>query len=344
MNQTWQQFLSQHGAHIEHNTVTHFDTVAAEIKLAAQGNVIADLSHIGLIKAEGPEAQTFLHNQFTNDLSALTDLQSQLSAYCNPKGRILSLFRVFMREGVYYLAMPQTLLEATLKRLRMFVMRSQVTLSDASDDMASFGISGPHVEFLLQAQIGSIPAKVDMVIQTGSVTLLRIPGPYPRFEIHGAVENLIPFWKTLTAAARPVGAAAWQWLDIQAGMPMVLPQTVEAFVPQMVNLQAVNGLNFKKGCYPGQEIVARMQYLGTLKRRMFKLTAATNTPPLPGDPIYINDGTAERKVGEIVAAQPSPAGGVDALAVIEIEAGKQPVFLHSGAITPIQLGDLPYSI
>ncbi|MBI3772698.1 MAG: folate-binding protein YgfZ [Gammaproteobacteria bacterium] len=344
MNQIWQQFLTQHGAHVDHDAVTHFDTVAAEIKLVAKGNVIADLSHIGLIKAEGPEAQTFLHNQLTNDLKALTEHQSQLSAYCNPKGRILTLFRVFMHSGCYYLAMPRDLLEATLKRLRMFILRSQVTLSDASDEMASFGVSGPMVEFLLQAQLGTVPAKVDAAIHTGTVTLLRVPGPYPRFEIHGAVENVIPVWQMLAAGARPVGAAAWQWLDIQAGLPMVLLQTVEAFVPQMVNLQAVNGLNFQKGCYPGQEIVARMQYLGTLKRRMFKLTAATETLPLPGDSIFVHDGASERKAGEIVAAQPAPAGGIDALAVIEIEASKLPLFLQPESKTPLQLQELPYPL
>lgn len=344
MNQTWREFLTQNGAHIEVDTVTHFDTVAEEIKLAAQGTIITDLSHLGVIKAEGTEAQTFLHNQFTNDLKLVTAQHSQLSAYCSPKGRILTLFRVFMRGDCYYLAMPRDLLEATLKRLRMFVLRSKVTLNDAGDEMARFGLAGPQAESLLKAQFGTVPAQVDEAAQAGEVTLLRIPGPHARYELHGPAADLIPLWQAMTATIRPVGISAWRWLDIQAGVPSIFPQTIEAFIPQMVNLQAINGLSFKKGCYPGQEIVARTQYLGKLKRRMFRISAVTDRLPLPGDPILINEDNGERKAGEIVVAVPAATTGLEALAVIESEASDKPLFLFPGQDSPVQITELPYQL
>jgi hypothetical protein len=136
----------------------------------------------------------------------------------------------------------------------------------------------------------------------------------------------------------------WDWLDIMAGIPGVHPETSDAFVPQMANLEIVGGVNFKKGCYPGQEIVARMQYLGKLKQRMYRARFEGNTQPHPGDSIFAPDFPGQ-SAGTVVAAQPAPDNGFDLLAVIQIssaEAGE----LHLGSETgpKLSLQNLPYPV
>jgi folate-binding protein YgfZ len=167
----------------------------------------------------------------------------------------------------------------------------------------------------------------------------------PRFEIHGELEPVIGLWRRLARQANPVGADCWSWLDIQAGVPEVLPETVEAFVPQMVNLEALDGISYKKGCYPGQEVVARMHYLGKLKRRMYRAHASTETVPAPGDNLYSPTET-DQSVGKVVEAQPNPNGGVDLLAVIQIataDAGDVRLAANDDGAR-LEFQDLPYTV
>lgn len=321
------------------------DAVIDDIRAAASTDVIADLSHLGLIRAQGEEAKTFLHGQFTNDLNQLTAERSQLSAYCTPKGRMLALFRVVLRDDGYYLSLPQETLEATLKRLRMFVLRSKVTLDIVTQNCCHLGLAGAGSEAHLNAVLGFTPPQTaDDVIHQNGISLIRIAGPTPRFELIAPASERQGLWTALSARCRPVGAAAWDWLDIRAGLPTIRAGTVEEFVPQTVNLQAINGLSFKKGCYPGQEIVARMQYLGKLKRRLYLAHVEADTPPAPNAPIYSHETSGARITGHVVNAQPAPAGGIDLLAVIEIEASIQPLHLETATGPLLRLESLPYPV
>ena len=287
MNSEWQTFLQQQQATLDGDQVVDFGDATQERQAVESGNVLADLSHLGLIAASGNETVSFLQGQFTNDVQQVTAQHSQLTAYCNPKGRMLASMRLFRREDRYFLSLPRSVLEPTLKRLRMFVLRSDVTLEEASDEMARFGLAGPDAESLLGARLPTLPANVDEVVQHAQLSVIRIPGLQARFEIHGPPSELTALWQTLHAdGATPVGHPAWSWLDTVAGVPTVVPETVEAFVPQMANLHSLGGISFTKGCYTGQEVVARMHYLGKLKRRMYRAHADIETPPAPGEPIY----------------------------------------------------------
>lgn len=316
-----------------------------EFEAVLNKDVAVELSNYGLLKVEGEDAESFLHAQFTNDLQQGVDKErSQLNAYCNPKGRILALFRIFEFDNAFYLSMPQELIEATQKRLNMFVLMSKVTLEDVSADIHQLGVSGPGIEEKLKALVGQPPEAINNVSSSESVSIIRIPGPYPRFLLVGPADEINSLSTKLTTFATEITPNAWELLDIHAAIPVIHQANVEAFVPQMVNLQAIDGLSFKKGCYPGQEIVARMEYLGKLKRRMYLAHSDADELASPGDAIYTHE-TEPRKVGTVVIAQPSPAGGSDLLIVAEIEtAEKQTLHQLENAESSLKLMDLPYPL
>jgi hypothetical protein len=344
VNESWKTFIQDQGATLDGERVQHFGKSAEERRAAAQSNVLADLSDQALIRARGTDTQNFLNGQLSNDIRRLDATHSQLAAWCSPKGRMLVIFRLLRRGDDTLLQLPASLLETTLKRLRMFVLRAKVTLDNADAELASFGISGPDAEKLLRDAAGFAPGEIDGCETRDEITVVRLPGPHPRFEIIAPTDNAMKLWTSLKPKTTPVAPPVWDWLDIMAGIPGVHPETSEAFVPQMANLEIVGGVNFKKGCYPGQEIVARMQYLGKLKQRMYRAHVEGDTLPRPGDSVFAPDFPGQ-SAGTVVAAQPAPDNGFDLLAVIQIssaEAGE----LHLGSETgpKLSLQNLPYPV
>jgi folate-binding protein YgfZ len=320
VNVEWKSFLAAAGATFdEHGRVRRFAEVNAEIAAAAGRDILTELSQLSLIRARGADTQNFLQGQLSNDIRLVDATHSQLSSYNTPKGRMLAILRLFKRDEDYFLQLPAMLADDILKRLRMFVLRSKLTLDNADDELLRFGVSGPAATTRLRAAGVIVPEGQDSCLTHEAVTVLSLPGPHPRFEIIAPLTRAKELWTYLAAHLQPTGPSAWRWLDIQAGIPNVFPGTVEEFVPQMANLGLVGGINFKKGCYPGQEIVARMQYLGTLKQRMYRAHVSVDTAPAPGAKLYAA-GMGEQSVGMVVDAQPAPGGGHDLLAVIQIGA------------------------
>lgn len=316
----WQQYLQQNGAQFEDNVVLHFGSPEQERQAALQGDILTDLSYFGIIKVSGSDAAKFLQGQLTNDVLQVNANQSQLTAWCNPKGRIIVNLRLFKHQGAYYLFLPQASVEMTLKRLRMYILRAAVQLEDVSHQLVRLGIAGEQSTSLIADNLKCIPpAAINASLTLETTTIIRVQGAQPRYLLFTETPQMI--WSPLAQFARPVGAAIWQWLDILAGLPQIVPATSEEFVPQMINYSLIGGVNFKKGCYTGQEIVARMQYLGTLKRRMYLAKIDTTSLPQPGDALYVS--SEPQSVGKIVNAQWHPHGGVVVLAVIQITHAEQ---------------------
>ena len=352
MNTDWNTFLQQAGAVLVEGRVRDFGQPINELQALDNSNILADVSHIGLIAVQGADAATFLQGQLTNDIREVAVIdaatgpahRSQISAYCSPKGRMLACMRIFMRNDIYYLSLPRDILDATLQRLRMFVLRAKVTLTDASDTLVYVGYAGEQAVTTLTTLLGTVPANINDVIYINGLSVLRLPGLSPRFGIIGEAGAVQALWNILHASARPVGAGAWDLLDIRAGIPTVYSTTRDTFIPQMTNLDTIGGISFKKGCYTGQEIVARMHYLGTLKRRMLLAKIATETPPQPGDALYVSGTENLQSIGNIVTAQSSPHGGYETLAVVEIksaDAGK--IHLHDVTGPTLTFAPLPYT-
>lgn len=342
MKPEWQAFLVDAGAALEDQRVASFGNPEREKRIVTVGDILCDLSHWGLIGAHGDEAISFLQNQLSSDVTEVSDSHSQISSYCSSKGRMLACFRLFKRGDTYYLRLPREMLGAILKRLRMFVLRAKVTLEDASDTLVSCGYSGSCAEAELEQALGAYPRGVNDCLHIADVSVLRVPGIHPRFELYGALTEMKKRWDILNVRGSPVGASGWALLDILAGVPNIFPATSDRFVPQMANLDLLGGMSFKKGCYPGQEVIARMRYLGTLKRRMYRLHLSGDTVPRPGDPVFPAEGHEPEPNGTIVDAQPHPDGGVECLAVLRMGTVHSELRLGGSEGVRLEIRALPY--
>ncbi len=320
MHSEWKTFLQARGALVAEDCVQHFGAPQAELEAATSGNILADLSHLGLLEARGADAFSFLQGQLSNDLRAASETRAQLSAWCSAQGRVLALMMVFKRDDAYYLQLPREILESTLKRLRMFVLRAQVTLTDVSDALLQIGLSGTQAADLLNSRFGGGPDAPYAVVQREQISIVRLPGRTPRFVLVGPCSAMRAVWEKLSAALTPTGGAPWKLLDIRDGLPALHPGTQNQFIPQMLNLDALDAVSFTKGCYPGQEIVARARNLGEVKRRLYLASAQSETAPQPGDALYAREGA--QAVGQVISAQASPAGGFDLLAVVQTDQAK----------------------
>jgi tRNA-modifying protein YgfZ len=316
MQSEWQRFLEQRGASFVDGAVAHFGNPHNELSAARDSTVLCDLSHLGLILASGDDAQAFLHGQFTNDLTALGDDSAQRNGYCSPKGRLLATFLVWRGKQGYFLQLPHDLQASVQKRLSMFVLRSKVKLEDASAQWVRIGVAGPAAEALVKDQFAQIPARPMTTWHGDAGRVIRLDAN--RLEIIGVPDKMRAIWETLSKRCVAAGSGAWEWLEISAGIPTILPATQDAFVPQMANFEMIGGVSFKKGCYPGQEIVARTQYRGILKRRMSLAHLDANATPKPGEKVY-SAAFGDQAAGEIANAAPAPDGGFDILVVAQNE-------------------------
>jgi folate-binding protein YgfZ len=298
-------------------------------------NGVALLPHLGVIRVEGEEAAKFLHGQLTHDFALLGPSEARLSAFCSAKGRMLASFIGFKRsDNEILLICSRDILAPTLKRLTMFVMRAKAGLSDATDAFELRGLAGSALDaYALGAGSAAPWSKRD----SGAASLIYL---YPA---GGAARAL---WVAPVGEPVPSGASMetseWQLGEVRSGVATITGATVEAFVPQMLNYESVGGVNFKKGCYPGQEVVARSQFRGTLKRRAF--LAHADTPMTAGEEIYQVDD-ANQPCATVVQAAKVPSGGFDAIISGQLAAlQSQPLRLGSADGAVLELVPMPYPL
>lgn len=339
MNPSWSDFLAAHGASFDRGLVSSFGAPAAELLAARDAAIVCDLSPLAVLRIEGPDAAAFLQGQFTNDVAALGIGSAQYSAWCSPKGRMLANFLV-RRSGnsTFDLLLPESVSDAIAKRLRMFVLRSRVTVTDASSQSVRLGVGGPGAAGAIGEALGAAPAAGNVSV-FGDQVVAALPGP--RYAITVAADTAASSWDRLRAVCRPAGFAAWQWLTVRAGVPVITPPTADLFVPQAANWDALGGISFQKGCYAGQEIVARTQYLGRLKERL-ALAHFGGPSPAAGERLY-SSAFGDQACGTIVNAATAPDGGSDLLAVLQLAAAESGD-VHLGALDgmALRLQALPY--
>jgi len=343
MSSDWVNFLQKQQAHHDAIGVSHF----ADNPAVADDdpNFLCDLSQLSLLRINGDDAETFLQGQLSNDVSLLDGKQSQLSSYCSPKGRILASFRVYRNGDDFYLLIPADTLNATLKRLRMFVLMSKVNIDDVSGELVRIGVSGERADAALAQLSFTPPTSKNGLALTDSVHILKIPGASPRYIIIAAAATMTDIWSNLSQQLPAKGYNHWNLMDIQQGIPSVVASTVDAFVPQMINLHAIDGVSFSKGCYPGQEIVARMHYLGKLKRRMYRAKVQTEQAPKPGDTLFSADSDSGQGAGLIVMSAALADNQYEVLAVMQIKAHDEgALHLLSNDGPALDVLDIPYSV
>jgi folate-binding protein YgfZ len=294
----------------------------------------AELQRLGLLSCSGDEARAFLHGQLTSDITGLAQDEARFAGWCSAKGRLLATFLVISHGNEFLLQLPREIAPAVAKRLSMFILRARVKLADASEGWAQFGLWGSGAAGRLaglgfavpQAPMRTAHAKDGIVVQVAAEHFLVLVPAAQRAR--------------LAAIASAADEEAWALGEIRGGRPQVLLATQDQFVPQMVNLERLGAVDFKKGCYPGQEIVARTQYRGVLKRRMVRARVAAAAAA--GDALFA-DGLPGQASGAVVNAAAAPGGGSELLAVAQISVleSAQPLRLRSADGPALELLPLP---
>ena len=336
MNSDWKTYLdAQNIAH---------DNDASDIKKVIESTVLCDLSQFGTLVIAGDDAASFMQGQFTNDVDMVNEDSSQLNGFCNRKGRMLANFRLFKYQGNYFASIKNDLIELSIQHLESYILRSQVALQDVSEQLIHIGVSGDKAAELLSPFIGNISKEIDSVSHNEDYIAIRVAGLQPRYEIFCSVEHAKTLWQKLSTQTDIVNSSVWDYQDIQAGIPFIDSHTSGEFIPQMANMELINGVSFTKGCFTGQEIVARTHYLGKQKRRTYRIKIVSDTKPKAGDQLVTETSTDNQYTGTLITIYPTANNEYEALAVIQIKSAEEGKLKLKNTDSNISLLELPYSL
>ena len=294
MNQHWKNFLLNQDAHFEGDTLITFPTAL----YSGSDNTIYPITHLAILKIDGNDAAKLLQGQVTCNINDITETQSSPGALCTPKGRAITTFLLTKTNDAFLMVLPRELLETVKKRLQMYILRSAVTLTDCSEQLCLIGLlqaNNPDNKLFSTSQQDSL-----------SITIDNAPN---RQLIITEVDQAITLWsdRVTHQGFIPAPSEQWRYLDILAGLPWLTSETSEEFIPQMLNLDQLGGISYNKGCYTGQEIVARTHYLGKAKRALCLAECDTNLIPLPNSAIVNTDpSNTEQTSTKILLAMRSP--------------------------------------
>lgn len=345
MHSIWLSTLQLAGAVMTPGTAITRDYGHPDVELCAarDGNIISDLSHYRALHVTGDDAQQFLNNLLSSDIRQLQIGDCQYSTLSTPKGRMLASMIIARIESEYLLIMPASVAEAIQRKLSMYILRSKVQITSQADDEILIGIAGKKTTETLNTLLGSrmedsMHASFGegyMVMNIGNACAIFLASP----AISGNLFNELKA-KSFT----PAGEHAWNWRWIQQGFTWIYPETQEQFVAQMANMECIGAVSFTKGCFPGQEIVARTQYLGKLKRRLYLVHINCSAATAQRGTALYSAELPGQAIGMIADAALAPGGGVDALVVVQSSCWEYGVVLGSENGPQLVLKSLPYSI
>ena len=309
----WHRFLTAQGASISGDSVCRFDETAADYEHLRTIDTLCDLADLGVLAVTGAKSAAFLQGQTTADFVKSPPAGPIRGACCNPQGRVFTLFTAIPAASGYLLIMPATLIEPSREILARYAALSRVELADASTAYRILGLAGPGAEAL----VSELERSAGGGAADGTLALRHDP---QRYLLLVPAAAAVARWTTLATRARPVGLRFWHLADIRSGIATLSPATREQFIPQMLGLEQRGAVSFTKGCYTGQEVVARSQHLGKLKRHLVRLGFEAAVAPEAGTPLSMPD--SGQPAGVLVAAAPAAAGHCEALAVLRDEAGQ----------------------
>lgn len=341
MTPTWTDFVIERGATLDGATI-RFDTPDNEVRALAAGAVVVPLAHLGLIRSRGEDSATFLHNLFSNDVKKLGEDAAQWTSFNSPKGRMLASILLWREPDAHLLAVSADIQPALLKKLSMYVLRSKVKLTDAGADTVLIGVSGGDTGDLLARAGLTMPSSPMSLAVAGERRTIRLDANSVVIAVPLA-EAPATFDALVAAGATKAGTSAWQLAMIRAGVPLITSATQEEFVAQMLNYEVIGGVNFQKGCYPGQEIVARTQYLGKLKKRMYRVRFAADEMPPPGTDLFSPE-FGDQSAGKLVNVVPAPEGGFEALAVLQTSSSDAGIHIGRPDGPRLSVLELPYAL
>jgi folate-binding protein YgfZ len=300
---------------------SHFGDPQREFDAARSGAAVTPITHFDLLRFHGRDAKAFLQGQLTCDLDQVMSDQAQFGGYCTPKGRLLANFMLWSDTQGYLMHLPADVCASVADRLRKFVLRSDVRIERESG-LRALGLAGPAAPALLQQALGALPHRRLAITADARASVVRLPGE--SFVVFAASTAMAALWELLAKRAVPAGAECWNWVQIEAGVPWITVATQDQFLPQMIGLDALGGVSFDKGCYTGQEIVARTHYLGEVKRKL--RLAHTRGRIRAGDALL----AAGRQCGTVLNEASIPGEGWALLAVVSEQAGAEAVQIASG--------------
>lgn len=264
----------------------------------------------------GPDAARFLQGQLSCDVSAVTLQQSTPGCHCTPKGRVIASFQLARSgEDAFLLSMPASMMDITQRALSRYVVFSKADIADTSGSWLAAGLSGAAAAGIIRQFCGKVPEAPHQQVNMPGGLCIRIAGEQPRFWVWLRVEQAAAFWQAASAGLNTADSEVWALQDIRAGLATVLPETSELFVPQMLDYDRTGAVSFRKGCYTGQEVVARAHYRGAVKRHLRRVAGSGEGCPAPGAVIY-GEGQA---IGHIVASVQAAPDLIEGLAVVQVD-------------------------
>lgn len=327
---SWYEFLASQGALLKDHLVQKFSQSST-----LDTPIIADLTGLGLLRLEGEESALFLQNQLSSDITLLADsYHAQYSSYSTPKGRILASFLAWQYQQNYYLQLDPALLPSIQKRLNMYIFRTKTKIYDATENWGKFGLAGFGIRALLEKAFSkSMPNAMEIIQLESDRFIVGLPGE--RFECITPIDQAPALWLQLVElGCKEADDNLWQLSEIRAKVPWITQPTQETFIPQMINLDLIGGVSFNKGCYPGQEIVARTHYLGKLKRRMYHAYVETDQPIAIGTDVFSTD-MQNQSSGIILNSALNAENTYEVLVVAQTQS--LPHGLHLGSLTGPEL-------
>ena len=336
MNKDWQKYLQSYPEQ---------DVNTDDIELV-NSDILCAPAQFSTVVIAGEDASSFMQGQFTNDVDDVDDHHSQLSAFCNAKGRMIANFRLFRYQQNYFFNIKSELVEKSIQHLQNYVLRANVAIQDVSDQLIQIGISSKNSAELLSPYIDDISDEADSVSFNDDYIAICIAGTEgcQRYEIYCTLDKAKTLWETVSEKAAVVAPSTWELLNIRSGIPYVDNATSQEFVPQMANMELINGVSFSKGCYTGQEIVARTHYLGRQKRRTYRISIKSTAEPSPGQQLATDTSTENQYTGTVINVQPVSENEYEALAVIQIKSADTEKLKFKDADAEIKLLELPYSL
>lgn len=349
---TWTTFLTEQGAQFtEEHRIATFGHPEVERFLVKHGPLVTNLSHSALLKVSGSEATAYLQGQLTSDIALITETNAQLSAYCEPKGNVLAVFLIFKMNGDFYLNFDASLKESIQKRLTMFVMRSDVKITDVGSELTHIGFAGEFGDLNIQRRLST---KVKEVYESGfieeegmeQVFVVKVPGPYHKFNLFGPTEQIKLAWTKLRDNSDVTNTQDWNLLNIAAGVPEITAANTGKFIGQFLNLDKLDAINFKKGCFPGQEIIARVHYRGKVTKRMLRIRIEELLELASGDDLILLDSKGKKHTLSVINANPDIYGTQTLCLAIgtlrSLDAVEGDLMTESGKLAVLE--PLPYSI
>ncbi|MFI3199789.1 MAG: folate-binding protein [Methylococcaceae bacterium] len=304
MNQNWKNFLLSQNATFKSDTDITFPAIVDD-----NDKTIYPVAHLAVLTVSGKDAAQLLQGQVTCDVNELTDTKSSLGALCNPKGRAITTFLLIKTSDAFLVILPEELLETVKKRLQMYILRSAVTLTDSSNQLCLMGLSVPAM----------LAEPLFNTTQQDNITV-NFSTTHPRYLVIADTDKAIALWseRVDNQQFKPTNSDQWRYLDILSGIPWLTAETSEEFIPQMLNLDQLGGISYNKGCYTGQEIVARTHYLGKTKRVLFLAECESTTLPAPNSAIIDNSTDTEHSIGKVLLAQRAQIAAESAVTTVKM--------------------------